>query len=526
MVQPTMLVEIWNGLVTAAKSGQKLPILTLVTLGQILLCIPLQMALQTLSPSSSSSSSPSSWNLAISALQAYNISNCLITTIFILIPAYILLFHLYKHSITNIFNRKIPPSVKECIPSFMLHLQLLKPLDIIFRYITYRFRVLPDIIVLGEVRCGTTSFCQHLATALKEEYFTSDDDDDDDDDGNDDNQNYFIDCHTPFCLWLHPELDHKETFYFVGHYLGMVTPKYYRMCFPLYITKWWNECIYYISSTFTLKSRSKKKRKPLFISFDGCAQYMTSPTAPYLIAQAYKDANQPPPILISCVRDPVLQSLSWWKYESNAQEWGESIGLREWNTNLRSTSYPPKTIEEALEFTQSNLVDDAYLEAELLFQEEGGEHGSMDQHWFLPPWAMSWPGGQMTGIGRNGKFSENITRFENTFSAIFGPNHSYGTTKASSFVSILHLDKLTDEQKCKRFIVEILEKVSLRKYGSERAEFMNAIESFTNSKKSLSNVHRNASASGEKKPKLFNDATIKSLEVYFESDKIQFNNSC
>jgi hypothetical protein len=29
-----------------------------------------------------------------------------------------------------------------------------------------------------------------------------------------------IKCYTPFCAWNVPELDHKETFFFVGHYLG------------------------------------------------------------------------------------------------------------------------------------------------------------------------------------------------------------------------------------------------------------------------------------------------------------------
>ena len=187
--------------------------------------------------------------------------------------------------------------------------RVLKPLEIMFRFLTFRFWVLPDIIVLGEVRCGTTSFCQILATALKEENEEHDDYDDDlngnekcdGDNMQEDKCEFFIDCHKPFFLWSHPELDHKETFYSVGHYLGLVAPKYYRMCFPMYIPKWWNEiiryCYYSISNCFTFQSKKKRQRrqlrkKPLFITFDGCAQYMTSPTTPHLIAQTYKDANQ------------------------------------------------------------------------------------------------------------------------------------------------------------------------------------------------------------------------------------------
>ena len=130
---------------------------------------------------------------------------------------YVFLILLYRHSIQTIFNRQIPKTIMECLPSFAAHLSMLRPLGIIFRYCTSSWRVLPDIIVLGEVRCGTTSFCQHLA----------------------DLENF--NCHTPFCLWAHPELDKKETFYFVGHYLGYVTPRHYRMCFPLKITRWWSQ---------------------------------------------------------------------------------------------------------------------------------------------------------------------------------------------------------------------------------------------------------------------------------------------
>jgi hypothetical protein len=109
---------------------------------------------------------------------------------------YVSLIALYRHSIQTIFNREIPPTLNECLPSFGAHLSLLRPLQIVWRYYTSSWRVLPDIIVLGEVRCGTTSFCQQLAN-LKN-----------------------FDCQTPFCLWAHPELDNKETFFFVGHYLG------------------------------------------------------------------------------------------------------------------------------------------------------------------------------------------------------------------------------------------------------------------------------------------------------------------
>lgn len=192
------------------------------------------------------------------------------------IGGYALLVALYRHSVQTIFNRNLPSSMIECIPSFAAHLSLLKPLEVIFRYATARFRVLPDILVLGEVRCGTTTLCQHLSSIEG--------------------------CEPPFCLWKHPELDHKETFYFVGHYLGRVDPFHYRMCFPLAIVKWFRERVC---------------GRPFF-TYDGCAQYLTNPAVPHLVAKAYRDAGQPPPVLVACVRNPVDQAVSWWRYENNA----------------------------------------------------------------------------------------------------------------------------------------------------------------------------------------------------------------
>jgi hypothetical protein len=213
--------------------------------------------------------------------KSIDLSTVLLTANFTLICCgYIILIALYRHSVTTIFNKTIPTTIKNCLPSFAVHMTLLKPLEIFFRFVTAKFRVLPDIIVLGEVRCGTTTLCHHLSHSIPG-------------------------CHAPFCLWKHPELDKKETFYFVGHYLGFVNPHYYSMCFPLKITKWFHE-------TILRKS---------FFTFDGCSQYLTSPTAPYLIAKAYSAANQRPPILVVSVRNPVDQAISWWKYENNAILW-------------------------------------------------------------------------------------------------------------------------------------------------------------------------------------------------------------
>jgi len=324
---------------------------------------------------------------------------------------YTLLLLLYRHSIRVIFNRQLPPLVTfhtldeenkqnlvgvefPFLKSFVVHLRMLRPLEVIYRFVTARFRVLPDVLVLGEVRCGTTSLCEQLSLLPG--------------------------CHTPFSLWKHPELDHKETFYFVGHYLGFVNTRYWSMCFPLKVVRWFCK---------------KVLRRPFF-TFDGSAQYLTSPTAPYLIAKAYKEANLPPPVMIACVRDPVAQAASWWRYENNAIDWGDGMGLKEWNHDLRPESYPPKRIADAIRKEYSSQYDalyenDAYI--------KGLVNGAAASN-FLPAHMMTWPGGQLSAIGRNGKYHHNITRYERAFVDVFGRRENN-----MNYVTIVPLEDLSSK---------------------------------------------------------------------------------
>lgn len=367
---------------------------------------------------------------------------------------YALVLKLYSHSVRTIFNRKIPITFQQRISSFIAHLALLKPVEIIFRYLTWRWRLLPDIIILGEVRCGTTSLC-HQLTSLQE-----------------------IDCHTPFCLWAHPELDHKETFYFVGHYLGYVTPKIYRMCFPLHLQKMWS----------TLKCRLLDSKRP-FVTFDGCAQYLTSPTAPYLIAEAYREANLPPPILIACVRDPLDQAVSWWRYENAAMQWGTAMGLDTFNTSLRTERYPMKDINDALDYSLGPYVESLYKSAEQLFHSQDLQRlSASNKNVSLPEWAMSWPGGQLSGIGRNSKFFENINRYENVFRYVFGEHENH-----TRYVTILPLTVQSDPGHIKQFLHDILMQLSYREPESERKKlFQHAAHQMMISKVKPQIVHRNA----------------------------------
>lgn len=337
-----------------------------------------------------------------------------------------------------------------------------------------------------------------------------------------------FECYQPFCLWAHPELDKKETFYFVGHYLGQVTPRYYRMCFPLKITKWWCSFKWSIICRCTWWKEYKPTRKP-FLTFDGCAQYLTSPSAPHLIAQAYHEAKVPPPILVACVRDPVDQTLSWWKYENNAMAWGESMGLDEWNTDLRSAKYPPESIDEALDF--SLRLKDSYESAEALVTGGDGSYGTLSargkegrtaRKYWLPPWAMTWPGGQLGGIGRNGRFASNIERYESVFRASFCESareeQKILTEPKTQFINILPLERLSSTESLKKFLISILKRNAERKIREERVFFLDAIENFQCATRDLSHVHRNIGSNKVNNRETLADETTKRLKKHFLQD--------
>lgn len=358
----------------------------------------------------------------------------------------------------------MPRNMEDRLSSFCTHMSLLRPLEIIFRYCTYRWRVLPDIIVLGEVRCGTTSFCDHLSKL------------------------HSFDVHTPFCLWAHPELDRKETFYFVGHYLGDVTPKYYRMCFPLKITKWWINVSWKIRKLF---HRDQCSPRP-FLTFDGCAQYLTSPSAPYLIAEAYREAGEPPPIFVACVRDAKEQAISWWIYENNAMAWGEGMGLVQNNIPLRGKLYPPKSLNDAVEFGTSEEISNLFVQCERLFPSQYLiECSRKNRTCILPDWAMSWPGGQLAGIGRNAEFVDNIIRYEKVVKAVATHYVDGKTEEPNIKVNILPLKYLSHDTLLRSFLVQILVQASQRKNGSQRKIYVEALRNFKSSCIPLDKVRRN-----------------------------------
>eukprot|EP00521_Asterionellopsis_glacialis_P018485 CAMPEP_0195294516 /NCGR_PEP_ID=MMETSP0707-20130614/15235_1 /TAXON_ID=33640 /ORGANISM="Asterionellopsis glacialis, Strain CCMP134" /LENGTH=289 /DNA_ID=CAMNT_0040355511 /DNA_START=464 /DNA_END=1333 /DNA_ORIENTATION=- len=273
------------------------------------------------------------------------------------------------------------------------------------------------------------------------------------------------------------------------------------MCFPLQITKWFHRAVL---------------KRPFF-TFDGCAQYLTSPTAPHLIAKAYRDAGQPPPILIACVRDPVDQAISWWNYENDAIQWGSSMGLHKWNTALRSTSYPPHSISEAIDFSKSDSVESAFRSAGELF-----DRSKPESRFILPPWAMSWPSGQLASIGRNGRFASNIRRYESVFGNFFSKKDT--RTEASekvplsstlNFVNVIPLSFLGDTSELVKALDSIVRQATQRNSVDpchfKMSDYM-----------SVCSVHRNASRKS-KKTDLKDQERLKRL---FKSDTNELENLC
>ncbi|EOD37639.1 hypothetical protein EMIHUDRAFT_466989 [Emiliania huxleyi CCMP1516] len=216
-----------------------------------------------------------------------------------------------RHACRTVFSRE-PPDELSALASL---LQVTRPLRIAWRLLTARFRTTPDVYILGEVRCGTTT----LASMLRSELGMS----------------------GPFTPWVHPLADEKESFYFSGHYWGVVAPALYPLAFPLRVWRWLHRWL---------------RGRRLFV-FEGCASYLSSPWAPRLVA-----AVTPRPVLVVCLREPVEQHRSWWRLEQAPLQaslaWAEELRLgRRWlGPPHRTAGYPPKSFREAVLLSRSAVL--------------------------------------------------------------------------------------------------------------------------------------------------------------------------
>jgi hypothetical protein len=94
------------------------------------------------------------------------------------------------------------------------------------------------------------------------------------------------------------------------------------------------------------------------------------------------------------------------------------MGFEHHNTQLRGVGYPPTNIVAAMRKScyDGRFGDALFYSAEALVKTPQFR----DDGYILPSWSMTWPGGQLMGIGRTGKFSANIVRWEGTMQKAFG----------------------------------------------------------------------------------------------------------
>ena len=202
----------------------------------------------------------------------------------------------------------------------------------------------------------------------------------------------------PFSPWDHPLANDKESFYFVGHYWGLVALSLYRMCFPLRLAQWWHRL---------------RHGRPRLV-FDGCASYFSAPwVAAQLAALHRRPGARPQPLLIVCVREPVDQHLSWWRLERGAMAWGSSMCLGETYLGApeRVGGYPPASLEAALALSRSRVVRERWADAEALCSRPGGAAGTVGALRRLPDWAMPFPNGQLSAFDSMGRYADNLERW-------------------------------------------------------------------------------------------------------------------
>lgn len=201
-------------------------------------------------------------------------------------------------------------------------------------------------------------------------------------------------------------------------------------------------------------------------------------------------------------------------------DWGSGMGLTSWNVSLRGPNYPPKSMEEAINFSHSPFVQDCYQRAETLYSLSGLKAKSQsNQRVKIPNWAMTWPAGQLGVIGRNSKFAQHIARYELIFHECFGghtdsPHHL-------QYINILPLEYLGNERLLKDFLVTVFKKVAKRnstKRNEVETAFEKAIVKFQSSAL-LPTVHRNSGSNSSN----VSDINMSSIQQKFDQDRKDLN---
>lgn len=170
------------------------------------------------------------------------------------------------------------------------------------------------------------------------------------------------------------------------------------------------------------------------------------------------------------------------------------MGLKKRNVLLRTPEYFSTNITDCFNFSKSKLTEAVYLSAEGMVQKKSDRE--LDNMGKLPPWATTWPGGQLTGISRNGRYSSNIGRYERVFGERFVDNSTSsvifnkmrqqvaleaaqkacgeevaGTVKRpKSYVTIVATVDLSDSERLKDILKTAMKAIGVA--GSSRAQMM------------------------------------------------------
>jgi hypothetical protein len=118
------------------------------------------------------------------------------------------------------------------------------------------------------------------------------------------------------------------------------------------------------------------------------------------------------------------------------------MGLTGWNTELRSRVYPPKQICDTLKQEYLSAFESLYETSTAekvvqMFPLKGKK---------IPDEMITWPGGQLSAIGRSGKYYENIIRYERAFEKTFEKNNQESEQHtALRFINVMPLEDIKHE---------------------------------------------------------------------------------
>jgi hypothetical protein len=172
----------------------------------------------------------------------------------------------------------------------------------------------------------------------------------------------------------------------------------------------------------------------------------------------------------------------------------------------------------------SETVDEAYQMTEELFR------GNREKAFILPPWAMTWPAGQLSGIGRSGRYAANIQRYERVFSKVFssarekvggGDQRTPSKNDPSNlqFVNVVPLEFLGNEQKLNVTLTLLVEQMDARRDGTGPLlkDEMSDLQASVHIKR---NASLPSTCASYLKP---TQADVERLQAYFSEDFLMLN---